>query len=71
MSSKKTAIVKWFDTDKGFGFLTDPDGADVFVHYRSIEPSITGYKKLKEGESVEYLPTKSEKGPAAAEVFRT
>ena len=47
MSSKKTAIVKWFDTDKGFGFLTDPDGVDVFVHYRSIEPGITGYKKLK------------------------
>ena len=71
MSSKQIGTVKWFNDKKGFGFLVDPDGNDVFVHHRSIEPGTEGYKSLNEGEKVEYLPTQSAKGIAAAEVFKT
>ncbi len=44
--------VKWFNNAKGFGFLGRPDGADVFVHYSSIDRE--GYKSLKEGDLVEF-----------------
>ena len=66
---KSVGTVKWFDNAKGYGFIINDDGEDVFVHYRSIEGD--GYKKLTEGEQVEYLQTKSDKGWQAAEVERT
>ena len=67
MSRKITATVKWFDTNKGYGFIDGPDG-DVFVHYRSIEPEEDGFKNLREGDQVHFTQTKSEKGWQAAEV---
>lgn len=66
--SKQTATVKWFNDKKGFGFLVDADGNDVFVHHRAIEPGIEKFKTLKDGQQVEYLPTRTDKGIAAAEV---
>ena len=68
MMEKSVGTVKWFDNAKGFGFIVNDDGEDVFVHYRSIEGD--GYKTLAEGQQVEYLQTKSEKGWQAAEVIR-
>lgn len=68
--SKSVGIVKWFNNELGFGFINphDDPGTDVFVHYRSIMGE--GYKQLREGEEVEYLQVKSEKGWQAAEVER-
>lgn len=68
MSTKHTTTVKWFDNAKGYGFLTGEDGEDVFVHYRSIVGD--GYKKLSEGQIVEYLRVKSDKGWQAVEVVK-
>ena len=65
---KSIGTVKWFDNAKGYGFIVNDAGEDVFVHYRSIEGD--GYKTLAEGQQVEYLQTKSDKGWQAAEVTR-
>jgi len=65
---KSVGEVKWFNNAKGFGFIVNDDGEDVFVHYRSIEGE--GFKSLTEGESVEYLQVRSDKGWQAAEVRR-
>ena len=69
-SNRISAIVKWFDHKKGFGFIDGPNG-DVFVHYRSIDPNQDGYKSLKEGELVEFVQVKSDKGWQAAEVTKS
>ena len=67
MSNKQTGTVKWFDNAKGFGFLISENVTeDVFVHYRSI--LVDGYKTLKEGQVVEFLLTRGDKGYQAAEV---
>jgi CspA family cold shock protein len=67
MSNKQTGTVKWFDNAKGFGFLISENVTeDVFVHYRSI--LVDGYKTLREGQVVEFLLTRGEKGYQAAEV---
>ena len=59
--------VKWFNNEKGFGFITPDDGgADVFVHYRSIEGS--GYRSLQENQRVELEITQGDKGPQASNV---
>jgi len=68
MMDRSVGTVKWFDNAKGFGFIINDDGEDVFVHYRSIEGE--GFKSLSEGEPVEYLQTQSDKGWQAAEVKR-
>ena len=68
---RKVAVVKWFDNDKGFGFLVDSQGSDVFIHYRHIDPGEDGYKTLREGEQVEYQPVRTDKGWSAAEVRRS
>lgn len=60
--------VKWFDTKKGFGFLLDSNGEDVFVHYSVIEGE--GYRRLFDGESVEYDFTTGPKGIMAIRVKR-
>ncbi|SDM66200.1 cold-shock protein [Allokutzneria albata] len=59
-----TGVVKWFNAEKGFGFLTpDGGGADVFAHYSAIEGS--GYKSLDEGQKVEFEIGQGQKGPQA------
>ena len=68
MSSKQQAVVKWFSHKKGFGFLTTPDG-DALVHHRDIEPEKPGWKNLKEGQRVEYIPVTTDKGLAATHVM--
>lgn len=68
MSCKSTGTVKWFNTEKGFGFILNESGEDVFVHYRAIQPDTEGYKSLREGESVEFIQVESAKGWQAAEV---
>ena len=66
VSDRKQGTVKWFNTEKGYGFILNPEGEDVFVHYRSIQ--IEGFKNLREGQEVSFLQIKSEKGWQAAEV---
>lgn len=61
--------VKWFNAEKGFGFITPQDGAkDCFVHHSAIQG--TGYKSLNEGEMVEFTVVQGQKGPAAENVMR-
>jgi CspA family cold shock protein len=60
--------VKWFDNKRGFGFIIQDQGKDVFVHHSSIQG--TGYKTLQEGELVNYELVPSEKGPKADKVHR-
>ncbi|MCR2812856.1 cold-shock protein [Microbacterium sp. zg.Y1090] len=58
--------VKWFNAEKGFGFITVADGQDVFVHYSSIEMS--GFRVLEEGQQVEFTLGTGAKGPQAEAV---
>ncbi|WP_301117212.1 cold-shock protein [Pusillimonas sp. (ex Stolz et al. 2005)] len=59
--------VKWFNADKGFGFITPDDGGtDVFAHFSAIEGR--GYRSLNEGQEVEYVVKDGPKGPQAAEI---
>jgi CspA family cold shock protein len=58
--------VKWFNSEKGFGFITQDEGADVFVHFSAIVSD--GYKELKENQRVEFDVTDGPKGPQAASV---
>ncbi len=60
--------VKWFNNAKGYGFLGRDGGADVFVHYSSIQTD--GYKSLKEGDEVEFDIIEGSKGPQADQVVR-
>jgi CspA family cold shock protein len=62
-----SGTVKWFNSDKGFGFIQQDDGgADVFVHYSAIASS--GYRELAEGQKVEFEVTQGQKGPQAENV---
>ncbi|MFF8266926.1 cold-shock protein [Streptomyces sp. NPDC016562] len=62
-----TGTVKWFNSEKGFGFIQQDDGGpDVFVHFSAIESS--GFKSLDEGAKVEYQVTQGPKGPQAERV---
>ena len=62
-----TGVVKWFNAEKGYGFITvDEGGQDVFVHYSAIE--MNGYRSLAEGQHVEFEVGSGDKGPQAEAV---
>jgi len=61
-----TGKVKWFNSEKGYGFVTTEDGQDVFVHYSNINKD--GFKTLEEGEAVSFEVVDGDKGPQAANV---
>ncbi|WP_175957064.1 cold-shock protein [Schaalia sp. Marseille-Q2122] len=64
-----TGVVKWFNADKGFGFITPDDGsADIFAHFSAIES--TGFRTLDEGEKVEFEVTEGPKGLQASRIVR-
>jgi CspA family cold shock protein len=60
--------VKWFNENKGYGFIEQEGGPDVFVHFSAIQ--MEGFKTLAEGEEVEFEVTEGEKGPQAANVVK-
>ena len=66
MSNRETGTVKWFNDAKGFGFISRPNGPDVFVHFRAI--SGTGHRTLVEGQKVSFRVTQGQKGPQAEDV---
>lgn len=64
--STTTGHVKWFNESKGFGFIEQEQGPDVFVHFSAISGG--GFKTLKEGQKVEFTVTQGQKGPQAENV---
>jgi len=63
---KMTGTVKWFNAEKGFGFIETSEGNDVFVHFSAIQ--IDGFKTLDEGQHVEFEVVEGNRGPQAANV---
>ncbi|MCB0743192.1 MAG: cold-shock protein, partial [Ignavibacteriae bacterium] len=63
MSERTQGTVKWFNSSKGYGFLSQENGEDVFVHFQSIIGD--GYKTLNENDKVEFIVTQGQKGPQA------
>jgi cold shock protein len=61
-----TGIVKWFNSEKGYGFISQEGGPDVFVHFSAIAGA--GYRNLEENQKVEFDITQGQKGPQAANV---
>ena len=66
MAEREKGTVKWFNSEKGFGFIEREQGGDVFVHFKSITGS--GFRTLMEGQRVEFSVTKGPKGLQAEEV---
>ena len=66
MSDRVTGTVKWFNESKGFGFIQQENGPDVFAHFSAIEAS--GFKTLAEGQQVEFTVTQGQKGPQAERI---
>lgn len=64
----QTGTVKWFNSEKGFGFIEVEDGDDVFVHFSAIEGD--GFKTLDEGQSVEFEIVEGQRGPQAEKVTK-
>ena len=67
-TTMQKGTVKWFNAEKGYGFIECEDGTDVFVHFSAI--NMEGYKSLQEGESVEFEVIDGAKGPQAANVVK-
>lgn len=67
MSERQTGQVKWFNEKKGFGFIVNEHGDDVFVHYRDIQG--VGFKTLNENDTVTFIADKGSKGLKAQEVI--
>jgi CspA family cold shock protein len=68
MAERIVGVVKWFNTTKGYGFIQQPNGPDVFVHYSAIEGN--GFRNLEEGERVEFTIVQGPKGLQASEVTK-
>lgn len=64
----KTGTEKWFNAKKGYGFISDENGTDIFVHFSAL--NMDGFKVLEEGDKVEYEVIDGEKGPQAANVTK-
>ena len=63
-----TGKVKWFNAEKGYGFITADDGTDIFVHYSAIQGE--GFKTLDEGQAVSFDVSQSDRGPQASNVVK-
>lgn len=66
MAEKVKGTVKWFNSSKGYGFISRQEGDDVFVHFQAIQGD--GYRTLQEGQQVEFVVAQGQKGPQAQEV---
>lgn len=66
MATTQNGTVKWFNESKGFGFIQRENGADLFVHFRSIQGA--GFKTLAEGQAVSFVEVAGQKGPQADNV---
>ncbi|MCJ8168850.1 cold-shock protein [Atopomonas sediminilitoris] len=66
MSEVQKGTVKWFNDEKGYGFITPENGPDLFVHFRSIESD--GFKSLAEGQAVSFVAVQGQKGMQADKV---
>ncbi|MFV1871959.1 MAG: cold-shock protein [Oleiphilus sp.] len=66
MSNTVKGTVKWFNEAKGFGFIEQQSGPDVFAHFSAISSS--GFKTLNEGQAVEFIVTQGQKGPQAENI---
>jgi len=66
MSNTVIGTVKWFNESKGFGFISQESGPDVFAHFSAIQDS--GFKTLTEGQQVEFVVTQGAKGPQAENI---
>ena len=64
----KTGTVIWFNAKKGYGFISDENGDDIFVHFSAL--NMSGFKVLEEGDKVEFEVIEGEKGPQAANVTK-
>jgi CspA family cold shock protein len=67
MAERETGIVKWFNKDKGYGFVTRDQGGEIFVHYSAIRGA--GHRSLTEGQRVEFTVVQGQKGPQAQDVM--
>jgi len=65
-NNRVTGTVKWFNAEKGYGFLSQPNGEDVFVHHSAIQAE--GYRSLQEGQTVEFTVGRGPKGLQASDV---
>jgi CspA family cold shock protein len=63
-----TGTVKWFNSEKGYGFITSEEGLDIFVHFSAIQGE--GFKTLDEGQKVEFEVVEGDRGPQAANVVK-
>lgn len=66
MANRVRGTVKWFNNEKGYGFIAQPGGEDVFVHFSAIKGN--GYRTLNEGDQVEFEITQGQKGKQASDV---
>ncbi|MHC4690772.1 MAG: cold-shock protein [Planctomycetota bacterium] len=67
MSDRVNGVVKWFNASKGYGFISNNEGEDLFVHFSSIREN-GGYRSLEEGQEVEFTMGEGQKGPQAQDV---